>query len=226
MAEVSSRSPHGGSSSPAGPFGLALAVKVVTAVWCLLPIVDCMAAYRAVAAWQEPTAGGLVWSQAETTLYDSTGYLYLPMQIVAFLVGSQWLYRSRLLADDLLPSYRHVHRPSRVWLAWALPVVNLWFPFQVVRDVHRATIGPAARTASVRLWWLLWLLWLTADVASYAVAGAATGTGADAAPASVLFWLATGSALLCVACAALWLRLIEDITSAQRARLATLETVA
>lgn len=226
---VASRPPQGGSpqgspdGSPvaAGPYGLAHVVRGIAVVWCLLLIVDLVAVYRAAGAWQDAATGGPGWGQAEAALYDSTAYLYLPVQIVAFLVGSSWLYRSRQLADALSPSFRHTHPPYRVWLAWAFPVVNLWFPYQVVRDLRRATVGPAATAAPVRLWWLLWLVCLAADLTTFVVAASAE-VGSDAT-LGVVPWLVTGSSVLGVVCGALWLRLIGEITSAQRSRLATFE---
>jgi hypothetical protein len=49
-----------------------------------------------------------------------------------------------------------------VWLGWVIPVVSLWFPYQVVRDILRATCG-AVRGVSVPRnllgpWWTSWLL--------------------------------------------------------------------
>lgn len=204
-------------SSPAvaGPYGLAHVVRGIAVVWCLLLIVDLVGVYRAPGAWADAASGGSGWAQAEVALYASTAYLYLPVQIVAFLVGSSWLYRSRQLADALSPSFRHKHPHYRVWLAWAFPVVNLWFPYQFVRDVRRATVGPVVTTAPVRLWWLLWLVCLAADLTTF-VAAASAEVGSDAT-LSVVPWLVTGSSALGVVGGVLWLRIVQEITSAQRA---------
>ncbi|MFD2796141.1 DUF4328 domain-containing protein [Promicromonospora vindobonensis] len=194
----------------------------IAVAWCLLLLVDCVAAFQASDVWRDAATSGLAWGQVEVTPYDSIGYFYLPVQVAAFLVGCRWLYRSRRLADVLSPSSRHTHRPSRVWLAWAFPVINLWFPYQVVRDIRRATVGPAATTAPVQLWWLLWLVWIAVDVAAYLVLDAVTpAIGPDATLVTAVRWFVTGSTVLGVACGAVWLRLIDEITSAQRARLTT-----
>jgi hypothetical protein len=216
-------SPYG-SPRPAGPYGLALAVKIIAVAWCVLLLVDWVAAFQAGAVWQEAAARGLAWGQVEVTLYDSTGSLFLVVQVVAYLVGSLWLYRSRQFVDVLSPSFRHARRASGVWLAWAFPVINFWYPYQVVRDIRRGTIGPVATVASVRVWWLLWLLWLVADIArSWVVLSAATEAGPSSELATMTPWFATGATALGIACGVLWLRLIDDVTSAQRARLAALE---
>jgi hypothetical protein len=195
-------------------------VQGIAVAWCLLLLVDCVAAFQAADVWRDAATNGLGWWQIEGTPYASIGYFYLPVQVAAFLVGSRWLYRSRRLADVLSPSFRHTHRPSRVWLAWAFPVVNLWFPYQVVRDIRRATVGPATTAAPVRLWWLLWLVWIAVDTVAYVVLDAVTpAIGPDARLVTVVQWFVTGSTVLGVTCGALWLRLVDEITSAQRAGL-------
>src|SRR5699024_3862858 len=40
-------------------------------------------------------------------------------------------------------------------LGWIVPVVNLWFPFQVVADAAR---GVGARRPNPRPWWIAWLV--------------------------------------------------------------------
>jgi hypothetical protein len=215
---------RGGPPSLVGPFGLAIAVQLVAAAWCVLLVVDWVAAFGASAVWQDAAARGQVWSQIEPTLYDSTGNLHLAAQVIAFLVGSLWLYRSRRLVDRLSPSYRHARTAAAVWPAWALPVVNFWFPYQIVRDIRRATIGPAASAGPVRVWWLTWLLWMVTDLVMAGVI--LTGT-AEAVPrpelSTVFPWVVSGSAVLGIACGALWLRLVVEITSAQRTRIAAVE---
>jgi hypothetical protein len=202
----------------AAPYGLARAVQGIAVAWCLLMLVDCVTAFQAAGLWQDAATSGRVWGQVESTPYESIAYLYLPVQVAAFLVGSLWLYRSRLVADALSPSFRHVHRPSRVWLAWAFPLLNLWFPYQVVRDTRRATVGPRATSAPVRLWWVLWLTWLASDVVAFFVTGVSPETVPDATLMIAVPWTAAGSAVLGSACGALWLWLVADITSAQRRR--------
>jgi hypothetical protein len=217
-------SPYSGSPHPAAPYGLALAVKVIAVAWCVLLLVDCVAAFQAGAVWQAAAARGLAWSQVGVTLYDSTGPLYLIVQVAAYLVGSLWLYRSRQFVDVLSPTFRHTRTTSGIWLAWAFPVVNLWFPYQLVRDIRRGTIGPAATVGPVRVWWLLWLLWMVADLAQWwVVLNGAGEAGPSSELATMTPWCATGAAALGIACGVLWLRLIDDVTSAQRARVAALE---
>jgi hypothetical protein len=56
----------------------------------------------------------------------------------AAMVFLTWLWRSRVNAERLC---RAEHRLSRGWTigAWFVPVVNLWFPKQVVDDIWRTS---------------------------------------------------------------------------------------
>jgi hypothetical protein len=78
---------------------------------------------------------------------------------VAFIV---WLWRARANAELLVGP--HGQRLTREWVigAWICPVVNLWFPYQVVVDVWRAsTPNRDHRDGLVVWWWMTFLVsWL------------------------------------------------------------------
>ncbi|WAL68665.1 DUF4328 domain-containing protein [Amycolatopsis cynarae] len=70
---------------------------------------------------------------------------------VAFLV---WLWRARINAE--LNNDAAVQRRSRGWVvgAWIAPVVNLWYPYQIVSDIWRASSPrPPAPVALINAWW-------------------------------------------------------------------------
>ncbi|WP_369390587.1 DUF4328 domain-containing protein [Streptomyces sp. CG1] len=75
---------------------------------------------------------------------------------VPFLV---WLWRARINAE--LIGGTAAHRRSRGWVigAWASPVANLWFPYQVVSDIWQASAPrrPAPATL-VKAWWALYVV--------------------------------------------------------------------
>ena len=56
----------------------------------------------------------------------------------------------------LEPDGRHARRAGWAWGGWVTPVVALWFPFQVVRDVRRA-LSPRQGAALIGFWWTLFL---------------------------------------------------------------------
>ncbi|MFC7618010.1 DUF4328 domain-containing protein [Actinokineospora soli] len=87
---------------------------------------------------------------------------------VAFIV---WLVRARENAERLCHAE---HSLGKGWAigAWFVPVVNLWFPYKVVRDVWKASKPGAGELRTLRgvpgspvvaLWWGLWVLAIVVD---------------------------------------------------------------
>jgi hypothetical protein len=135
----------------------------------------------------------------------------------SFLV---WFYRARKNAGLWGPQSR-----SQGWTigAWFTPVVNLWFPIQIMRDIWRTSAGDrSAAQLTARLaagWWICWILaWLT---------GLQTGTVEQIGPDGSMtrmnrFGLDPGSrpvSSLCLAAAATLLALVVGkVTAMQVAR--------
>ena len=70
-----------------------------------------------------------------------------------------WFYRARINAE------RHGYRQRRArgWAfwGWIVPIVNLWFPFQIMGDIWWAGLPAEQRGETAwlpALWWTCWLL--------------------------------------------------------------------
>jgi Domain of unknown function (DUF4328) len=75
---------------------------------------------------------------------------------IVFLI---WFRRARINADSY--GYRQRRAVGWVFWGWVIPIVNLWFPFQMMGDIWRAGLPPSrqSRTAWLpALWWTAWLL--------------------------------------------------------------------
>jgi hypothetical protein len=99
-----------------------------------------------------------VWSanravENEITTYDVVNQLELWLYLAAYIVTCLWLSDVRRNAEALNPIARHVRGRGWVWGSWVCPVVSLWFPFQIVRDVQAATNPQGRRTALIGWWW-------------------------------------------------------------------------
>jgi uncharacterized protein DUF4328 len=94
------------------------------------------------------------------------GVLYGAVLVATAIVVIVWLWRARRNAEWL---HDAEHRLTRGWVAgsWFVPVISLWFPYQVVDDIWR-TSDPAAphdavitrQLPSGRLvarWWFAWV---------------------------------------------------------------------
>jgi len=142
---------------------------------------------------------------------DLVGWLYGAVTVAVFVVACLWLTRSRELATAVQPRSRQVRGPVWVWLGWIVPVVNLWFPLQVVRDIRAATSTVLDRSRSARglgWWWFCWLVALIAENVSVNVDGADD-------------WLRPQLDALALAATvvgyALWVRVVRDLTARQQA---------
>ncbi len=89
-------------------------------------------------------------------VYYAATALALIGLLAGFVTGSMWLHRARKNAEVLAPAGRHTRRAGWAWGGWVTPLVALWFPFQVVRDVRRA-LAPMETSALIGFWWALFL---------------------------------------------------------------------
>jgi hypothetical protein len=101
-----------------------------------------------------------------------------------------WFRRARINAE------RHKYRQRRAlgWAfwGWIIPVVSIWFPFQIMGDIWRAGLPAPQRRKTAwlpALWWTCWLL-----------SGLSVGTQAISANSGALPHVAarTWSASLCL----------------------------
>lgn len=74
--------------------------------------------------------------------------LLLPLWIVTSL----WLGAER----DRLGGRSFTHGTAGTFASWVVPLVNLVWPFRVVREVHERAVEPQRRV-SLGWWWTLWL---------------------------------------------------------------------
>jgi Domain of unknown function (DUF4328) len=150
------------------------------------------------------------WSLA---VYAAGVFLGLVALVAGYVTGSMWLYRARRNAELMEPG-RHYRRASGwAWGGWVCPVVNLWFPFQVVRDTHKA-VAPLSISPLVG-WW--WALFLTQSFALRIARGIeSNATDADASTAQGFEVLVS---MLVVVALALWGLVIRRITKEQHARM-------
>lgn len=84
----------------------------------------------------------------------------IPCTIILFLV---YLYLARVNAEALAPSAKQRHAPIMVVFAWLIPVVQFWWPKQILDDVWRASrpdtprditdLSALPKPGLVRAWW-------------------------------------------------------------------------
>jgi len=120
-------------------------------------VVDNWRAYELIHAYVNGTASVADLAAADNdalTAVSSSTLLTVLLWMstgVTFLV---WLWRARINAESL--GDPDIQRRTRAWVvaSWITPVVNLWYPFQIVSDIWQASSPrrPAAGTL-VKAWW-------------------------------------------------------------------------
>lgn len=213
--------PQYGSLPPgpvlAVPSGLATASIVLACAWMAAQVLRVITAPEAARVMADAAAGGSTYLDAEFVAYDAVSLAGNPIIVAAYIVTCLWLYRSRTLAEAFQPHYHHQRGPIWAWLGWWVPVVSLWFPYQVVRDVRRAT-APRPVTG-IGWWWATWLVFFwfsrTADRVSVRSTPEATEMASNVlVPYEVVATVGGVVALV------LWIRIVRAITAAQHERLA------
>jgi hypothetical protein len=131
-----------------------------------------------------------------------------------------WFFRVRKNAGLWGPQTR---RQGWTIAAWFTPVVNFWFPVQIMRDVWRTSSDePSARTVVARVaagWWTCWTLaWLTGYRTFTVHSTAADGTTVVTQQASFFLDGTVVSALFLGLAAFLMVRVVAGITEMQTAR--------
>jgi len=197
--------------------GLGIAGIVLAVVWTVVQLTQTMFAPQAAAAYARAATLGLSPSQSALTTYDLVGILVAPVALAAWVVSGVWLYKSRVTAQGANPSFVHERSKVWAWLGWAVPLVNLWFPYQVVRDVRRATSPRAVN--GIGWWWAAWLV-------GYFVGESADKTSSRTSPglselaSNIVVPLEVVSSVGMVVALVLWIRIVREITAWQRERLA------
>lgn len=119
----------------------------------------------------------------------------------AYLATGFWLQASRRFAEAANPTARFAHGRAWTWLGWWVPIVFLWVPYRVVRDIRAAVVPDGDRRVSLGLWWTFWLLAGLRLVSS-------SSADAEIAVRSV-------AVVALIVAFVHWIRMIREITRAQ-----------
>jgi hypothetical protein len=197
--------------------GLGVAVIALASVWTAVQVLELLFAPLGAEALRRAGEAGVGGFDSEFTGYDAAGILSLLVQVAAYIVTCLWLYRSRSTAFAASPGYLHERSKVWAWLGWWVPVVSFWFPYQVVRDIRRATAsGPVS---SIGGWWAAWLVFLIgSNVASRMTTSTTAEQTLVAADALVLVEVVSTVAM--IVALPLWIRIVRDITRFQVERIA------
>jgi hypothetical protein len=211
------------SSERAMGLAAAILIGVVTLISALTAVSD-WHSYRVLRAYEQ---GPIRDPQRLERADLISGSLWIVSSIVllaAAIVFLVWLWRVRWNAEMFCQG---AHRHTRGWVigAWICPVVNLWFPKQVVDDVLAAsdqrtparidTLRGIPGTPLVWGWWLAGVAGFLLDNATNRNA-LIDDASIDAIGVNAI--LSTGSALATAVAAVLAIMIIQRVNDLQTAR--------
>jgi hypothetical protein len=140
--------------------GLAIATFAVSVAYTGLLVATNLAAAPAIRDVERAGSTG-VYDDTWATIYDGLAVAMLPSMILVWVMTCIWLGLARRNAEAISPDYIHRRRFGWLWAGWIVPIVNLWFPYQGVRDTYLASVQ--SRTfvpfgwALSGWWWASWL---------------------------------------------------------------------
>jgi len=149
---------------------------------------------------------------------------YMLVLLAAGVVFIVWLWRMRSNAELFCEGQ---HRHGRGWVigGWFCPVVNLWFPKQIVDDVIAASdprtpprvpdLSGAGRSGTVLVWWITWLAGIGLGNLGGADFASDVPTVDDLLTTA---GMSTAGAVVTAVCAVLSVRLIDLVNHLQLSR--------
>jgi hypothetical protein len=149
----------------------------------------------------DAAANGTEPPTAATGASNITSSLLLLVEIGVWVTVCLWLTRIR---QNVVVKGQYNRRRSEVWLwlGWVIPVVNFWFPLQIVTDAVRSTAAAAGvRPIRTGFWWAAWLASLLASLV-------ATATTLLPPDQTLHRSLVAVDVLVTVVALALWLRIV------------------
>jgi len=177
-------------------------------LYTVFAVVDAAVSGRAIRHVDD--TGALDWSVPVYFLVTVFEVLAL---LAGWVLGSMWLHRARKNAEALAPGAHHARSAGWAWGGWVCPIVSFWFPFQVVRDVHRA-VSPTSTSSLTGWWWALYLVMtLGTNIMGNATADATASDASAVQSANVFF------AVVSVAALVLWGLVLRRTTREQHARM-------
>jgi hypothetical protein len=101
------------------------------------------------------------------------GIVALLLRVALIPVFLVWFYRARKDANGR--GQRQRWSPGWAIGAWFVPIVYLWFPYQIMADIWRANLSAERRNRPAVLPGFWWGCWLVGEGFTWGIAGSSTG---------------------------------------------------
>jgi heme/copper-type cytochrome/quinol oxidase subunit 2 len=205
--------------APGVPEGLAVTGLVLASVYTVVEVILFLTSFGAADTYVDAARQGTDAADV-LTAYDLLSVSYvvlLPLWVVTCL----FLQRARRRAAALAPGFHHQRSQGWTWFGWVVPVVGLWFPYQVVRDIVRNAWrdqwGDQHQRLHLGLWWAMWVVSLVAGQVTSRLIPFSGPPDADAVALLPLFQGIT--AVATVVGLVLWMRIVSSLLHALKSPL-------
>lgn len=214
--------PYPGPSEPTGDYpprefgpvpqpeparGMMIAAIVMASVFVALEVIEAVLSWPAQSRLLDAVEHGERLDFV--TPYDVAGFFWIPVLISVYIVTCVWLQRVRANAEILRPTVHHARKRWWVWGSWIVPIVNLGFPYQIVRDISTSERGEVT-APRINAWWTFWLLSFFIEYLGLRVINVQARADIEDAY-SGLGIIETTNAVLCVAAFVMWIRIVRGI---------------
>lgn len=199
---------------PPAPTGLGIAARIFAVLVTLSSVASLALAFPARDSYREAAADGRDSSDVFTA-YELVPLIWTLLILIAFVLTCLWLFECRTRVDAFSPHIWQRRSKVWVWLCWVVPVVSLWFPYQVMRDLRRGSHPTKKVSNSLVGWWLgTWLAYTYTDQIASRVLPFGGDIDIEMIDATLIPVQALSTVFALIACA-LWLRIISDIMRGQ-----------
>lgn len=189
--------------------GLGVASAILAAVYAVLAIGAAIASWPAREKWLEEASFGREPYDA-TTAWDIVMVVSLLVLLAIYIVTCLWMYRARTNSELLSPTIRHSLPRGWVWGGWVCPVVNLWFPVQMMQNILRAATPGRSHAGLLTCWWTAWIV---AGIAAMVQLSFTPTEGINELTDSHRAASVVAAVLASIACV-LWIAVIRRVTTA------------
>jgi Domain of unknown function (DUF4328) len=168
----------------------------------------------------------LAEAHASDSGLNNSVLLQLAMTVIAVVFVIVWAYHARANAEAYTaPSMTSSFRRSKGWAigAWICPIVNLWFPYQVVADIWAASDTDRPDNAPVRQWRVnaavaLWWTCLLGSTILQRISDSTYNSGDSAGAVHTSLIIDFASAAVHIAAAIMFILVVAAITRFQGQR--------
>jgi hypothetical protein len=127
-------------------------------------------------------------------VWGSVEFGVVVLQLLLIPVFLVWFYRARKNADGRGQDQRW--GPGWAIGAWVTPIVNFWFPYQIMADIWRANLPTERRANKAWLLGFWWGCWIAGDIFGLIALESARASSGLNAVAHVLVGLSTAAAAI------------------------------